>query len=501
MKKKHSNLKVGTTERVTALFFVFQLLVFLPALQKSIPWSDDWGYIFYADDRNKNLFHDAMASGRPILGFISQLAYQNSFITSNLIVIQLIALSGLLLLQVSLYKKLKKYNFAQPIAIFLPLTLILIPGFQSYVYFLSCFPYSWSCFFGFISYGLISSRAPNRMAIGGSLLILSFLIYPAGSMFYFLSYFIDFMARFRENTKFLSNINHLVKATLKFLSFFLLSVLIARAISSLYGIKQASRIEPINSLDSLFEKVVWVMSRIFVSEYRIFTVASPTPRQAATELIIVVATLTFFVLKPQKGLNINRILNFSLMLFIPLLGALPNLIIRENQFEFRTLTATYAISLVFWVFCINEILQRIFTSSYRKGHHNVMHANKALYATFISLVLLITFYVQEDSKNLWVKPSIERDEITLAALNNNNFNGRESICMVIPQEVFSPLNKLGIYSIRTDLVSSWVPEPYMRMQLKNFKVEEDIRIFVKKDMNDCDKSNTLIDYKSLGETD
>jgi hypothetical protein len=339
------------------------------------------------------------------------------------------------------------------------------------------------------------------MAIGGSLLILSFLIYPAGSMFYFLSYFIDFMARFRENTKFLSNINHLVKATLKFLSFFLLSVLIARAISSLYGIKQTSRIEPINSLDSLFEKVVWVMSRIFVSEYRIFTVASPTPRQAATELIIVVATLTFFVLKPQKGLNINRILNFSLMLFIPLLGALPNLIIRENQFEFRTLTATYAISLVFWVFCINEILQRIFTSSYRKGHHNVMHANKALYATFISLVLLITFYVQEDSKNLWVKPSIERDEITLAALNNNNFNGRESICMVIPQEVFSPLNKLGIYSIRTDLVSSWVPEPYMRMQLKNFKVEEDIRIFVKKDMNDCDKSNTLIDYKSLGETD
>ena len=492
------NTRLGSINiRVAFLYGAFQAFVFLPALRNPIPWSDDWGYIYFANDSHRNILHDAIASGRPILGIVDQFAYQNDFITNNLIILQLLSLSGLLLLQLAIYSKLTKSGFGYQISILASLALILIPGFQGYVYFLSCFPYSWACLFGYLSYSFINSSSRNRTAVGYILLLGSFLIYPAGAMFYFLGYFLDFILRFKQGIRFRSNIAHLLSIILKMALCAAVSMLIGKVARTFYGIEQAARIEIVNNLESLIDKIVWTSTRLFVSEFRIFTVASPSAIRAAIEAIVLFSVFAILILKPFNGLTLNRALNYCLLLVIPLLGALPNLLIRENQFEFRTLTATFAMGLVLWAFCLHQFLQQVFATNNLKNRYSTQNINTATGLSCLLLLMLTVYHVQHDSRNLWIKPSLARDAITKQSLQNIKAVNKSSICMVIPEEVYAPLSRLGVYSMRSDLVSSWVPEPYMRIQLERFNLDINRKISVHKNESDCEPFAIFINYTVL----
>jgi hypothetical protein len=486
---------------VLCVFGIFQIFVFSPALMNPIPWSDDWGYIFFANDTSRNVLHDAIASGRPILGFVDQFAYQSEFIRSNLIILQLFSMTGLSILQLAIFSKLQKNGFTYLISIFASLGLILIPGIQGYVYFLSCSPYSWACLFGFLSYGLINSTGLNRKLIGCVLFITSFLIYPAGAMFYFLNYFIDFVLKVKQESDFCENLSHLLRVIFKVALCSAVSILIGNLIMSFFRIEKAARIELVDDLASLLDKVFWASTRLFVSEFRIFTVASPSPVRAATEAFVLFSLFVIYVLKPFKGLTWNRSLNFCLLLVLPLLGALPNLLVRENQFEFRTLTATYAMGLVLWAFCLHQLVDSIQESNFQKRKFSPENINRAVGVWFSLLLLVVLFHVQRDSRNLWIEPSLVRDEITSESLQNIKATDTSPICMVIPEQVYLPLGKLGVYSMRSDLVSGWVPEPYMRQQLEKFNLNVDRKIKVLKDKVECEPFSVLIDYSALAEGD
>jgi len=491
-------LRIVLRKTFLVIFFAcIQVFVFFPALRNPIPWSDDWGYIHFVNDSSRNILHDAMAAGRPILGLVDQFAYQNAFITSNLVVLQLLSLTGLLLLQLAIYSKLVKSGFGQQISLFVSLAFILIPGIQGYVYFLSCFPYSWACLLGYLSYGFINSSTRNQTFAGYILLVISFLTYQSGAMFYFLGYFIDFISRFKQNYTFRDNLTNLFRILLKMAVCSAAGLLIARVARSVYGIEQAARIEIINSLESFADKAVWTATRLFVSEFRVFSVASPSPTRAAIEVFALFVLFVFFILRPFKGLTWNRTLNFALLLAIPLFGALPNLLIRENQFEFRTLTSTFAMSLILWAFCLEQIIEKLFETKTLKSKFLSKSINNVRGLVCILLLLLVVSHVQRDSTKLWITPSLERDMITQESLQNIENIHKTSICMVIPEEVYVPLTKLGVYSMRSDLVSSWVPEPYMRQQLSKFNLNANPKITVEKKKQSCEPGNVLIDYSSL----
>jgi hypothetical protein len=275
------------------------------------------------------------------------------------------------------------------------------------------------------------------------------------------------------------------------------SMLIGSITRSFYGIEPASRIEFVSDLESFIDKVAWTLTRLFVSEFRIFTVASPSALRAAIEVSVLLSLFVIFILKPLKDLTWNRTLNYCLLLAIPLLGAIPNLIIRENQFEFRTLTATYAMSLVLWAFFLHQFLKQIFLSNILKNKFVAQNINGAIGLCCILLLLPSVFYVQRDSRNLWIEPSLVRDEITRESLHDIKTVNKSSICMVIPEQVYAPLKRLGVYSMRSDLISGWVPEPYMKKQLENLNLDTSRKITVHKNEDDCDPFAILIDYTVL----
>lgn len=498
--KSNNRTKVESSPEklVFLLFFFFQIIVFYPALRNPKPWSDDWTYIYFANDSSRNIVHDAIAAGRPILGFLVQLAHQSDLFIRNPLLLQISSLIGLYILQLSLFSKLKEKGLSKSMLILTPLLMILIPGIQGYVYFLSCFPYTWACLFGFLSFDLISSRAPTRKVTGYSLFIVAFLIYPTGAMFYFLSYFIDFIIRYDQEKEFCGNIRNLIQISVRLLVPGTVGMIIVRLVRTATNIEEASRIELINNIESSFDKTAWVLTRLFVSEFRLFTVASPTPSRAAIETSLVFALLMFFILKPLDNLTFNRLLNFVLVIFLPLFGALPNLVILENQFEFRTLTSTHVMSLILWTYCLQRMSDRV---------SGIDHARKALYRQnsgrlkiFVCILLLMTilFNTQRDSRKLWVEPSSIRDAITWSALQKLDVNGTEPICMVIPSSVYTPLNKLGVYSMKSDLASSWVTEPYMRLKLEQSNLDLGREIFVAREVTECKSPSIVINYSALG---
>ncbi len=501
--KSITRLELGVLQgkSMALLFVFFQAIVFFPALRHPGPWSDDWGYIYFVDDSNRNLAHDAIAAGRPILGLLSQLAYEKDFVTRNPLLLQLISMVALLILQLLIHSKLKKKEFPYPMPFLAPLLLVLMPGIQGYVYFLSCFTYSWACLLGFLSYDFVNNRSPLQKFVGFLLFVTAFLIYPAGAMFYFLSYLIDFIKRFEQGATFISNVRHLICASVKVLLGSVISITVGIAFRASEDIKQSSRIELIDSFEGLINKVEWVLTRLFVSEFRIFTVASPTPIRAAIEAGLVISMFFWFVLKPFSGFRWDKSLNFLMLLFLPLLGAIPNLLILENQFEFRTLTSTYAMSLLLWTYCFQELA---------KGHSRSNPSSKLIppkrvhiSASFFLVVLIpfAVFHTKQDSIDLWVKPSLTRDYLTESELRKIEVENFNPICMVIPASVYQPLNRLGVYSMKSDLVSSWVPEPYMRLKLEQANLNSGREISLVRVVSECDALSTVINYRTLESRD
>lgn len=498
-KSKQRRIEVTFQEmRFLLLFVLFQIIVFYPALRNPRPWSDDWTYIYFMNDSSRNIFHDATAAGRPISGFLVQYAHQNDFSTRNPLLLQIFSLTGLLLLQSALFLKLKNYRFSNPMLILTPLMLILMPGIQSYVYFLSCFPYTWACLFGFLSFDQINSRNLTRKMAGYILFVIAFLVYPAGAMFYFLSYFIDFILRFNQEYTFRSNLGNILHITANLLLASSIGMAIGAVFRAATNIEKSSRIEFLNSIESIIDKIIWISTRLFVSEFRIFTVASPTPFRALIETTLVFSLMVFLILKPHQNSTLNRTLNFLMLIFLPVLGAFPNLVIHENQFEFRTLTSTHAMSLILWTHCFVRMLDRF--SRIMRPRTFLPNQHSCKIKTFLCLLLLLTIGVnaQQDSRELWIKPSSIREMITVSALQNIDGNVEEPICMVIPASVYKPLKKLGIYSLKSDLVSGWVPEPYMRLKLENFELNREQIILVVKEVTSCNPSSIVIDYSALG---
>jgi hypothetical protein len=69
--------------------------------------------------------------------------------------------------------------------------------------------------------------------------------------------------------------------------------------------------------------------------------------------------------------------------------------------------------------------------------------------------------------------------------------------MVIPEQIYSPLDRLGIYSLQTDLASSWVPEPYIKYQLERFSLSTERKITVSRIEEECGSSEFVINYFGL----
>ena len=493
--------KVGMRDekRKTSLFLaVYFLALFLPAWRNSKLWSDDWAIYWDTNSSGTEVMNATVSNGRPILGWLLKGAYSSSFLLNHLVILQFISIAGIYLLGIAIYSKMRVARFSISISLILVLGVGLFPGFQEYVYFISCFPYSWTCLFGFLSYSLLTSDRLSLKFLGIFLLTLSLLTYPVGAMFFFLAFYIDYLESLNVSMSLFRFIRKVQVNFYGFLLAILLTFLCALSISRILGIESAARVHFIDTVALTQSKLEWIVTRLFVSEFRIFSTVSPTPIQAVLEFCLIFIPISIALLAPLRELNSRKFVQYILIIFLPLLGAFPNLVISENQFEYRTLTATYSMAFLMWLVAAQRLLE--FARSFKfHGFAIRLFATKPILLLAFLLIAVQFNQTQSDSNRLWISPSLERDYITDGTIENAKVLPPSKVCLVIPSGVYSQIPRMGIYSLKSDLASSWVPDPYIRTKFEMKSINFVGAVAVVKSTNECQKDSLIFNYSKLAD--
>ena len=491
--------KVGPSHEKSRIFlylFVYFLILFFPAWRNSKLWSDDWAIYWDTRSNGTEVINATVSNGRPILGWLLRGAYSSSFFSNHLIVLQFISIAGVYLLGIAIYSKMRASRFGLSISLILVLGVGLLPGFQEYVYFINCFAYSWACLFGFLSFSLFNSDRLSVKFLGIFLLTLAFLIYPVGAMFFFLAFYIDYLESLNISMPLFRFIRKVQINFYGFLLSILLTLLCALSASRILGIDSATRVHFVDTFALAQSKLEWILTRLFVSEFRIFSTVSPTPTQAVLEFCLIFIPFSIALLTPWRELDSRKFLQYILIIFLPLLGAIPNLVISENQFEYRTLTATYSMAFLMWLVSARRFLELV-RSLKPHGFTRSLLASKPI-ILLASLLIAFQFnQTQADSNRLWISPSFVRDAITDRAIENAKVLPPATVCLVIPSGVYSQIPRMGIYSMKSDLVSEWVPEPYIRTKLEMRSISFLGKVEVVKSTNECHIDDLVFDYSKL----
>lgn len=484
--------------RINLFIFGYFLVLFFPALRYSKPWSDDWALYWDTRSNSAEIINATVSNGRPVLGWLLRSAYSSSFFSNNLIALQLVSIVGIYLLGLAIYSKMRASQFGLSTSLILVLGVGLLPGFQEYVYFISCFAYSWACLLGFLSFTLVASKRLHLRFLGVCFLTLSFLIYPTGAMFYFLAFYIEYLASLSESMSLARFIKKIQINMYGFIISILISLSCAILISKILGIDSASRVQLVDTFALAQSKFEWILTRLFVFEFRIFSTVSPTPTQAILEFCLIFIPFSLALLAPWRELNRKKFFQCTLILLLPLLGALPNLVISENQFEYRTLTAAHSMALLMWLISVGKLLDLISNLKPRRVIRPLV-SKKFIILLATTLILSLFGQAQIDSKRLWITPSLKRDAITDKTIDNAPVLPPPAVCLVIPPGVYTPLTRMGVYSLKSDLISEWVPDPYIRITLGAKSIDFLGKVEVVKSVNKCQQGYLVIDYSELAD--
>jgi hypothetical protein len=241
----------------------------------------------------------------------------------------------------------------------------------------------------------------------------------------------------------------------------------------------AERTKLITSLSLLFEKCQWIVTHLFITEFRPFAIGAGDTRIIALQVLPAILLLTHaFILNTPVRVK----LSILSLIFFPIISCIPNLVIAENQFEFRTLPGLCFGGLFVYMYLavtqINKIRCRLITSV-----RNV-----------IVLVLLSTIVVnsQWNAYELWGSPGKIRKEI----VNRQASKLTKRVCVYLPDKSLEPLARLGIYSMRTDLQSEWVTDNLFAFIPT---ISRDTQIFVVKEKSKCAQGDSILDFSPLGD--
>jgi hypothetical protein len=155
------------------------------------------------------------------------------------------------------------------------------------------------------------------------------------------------------------------------------------------------------------------------------------------------------------------------------------LVIKQNQFEFRAFPSLCLGGLIWLVTLLDSLLSSL----------------KIVFLKQVVVFVLATaafFATLSSSHNLWTRPTEMRDELINRALDSNS----KRYCQIIPEETFTPRNNLGIYSIKSDLTMSWVRGKIINVIAQDRSIRG-IEVVEVRDAEFCPSGFTKVDFTIL----
>jgi hypothetical protein len=230
--------------------------------------------------------------------------------------------------------------------------------------------------------------------------------------------------------------------------------------SNIRGYSMNSRVSILNPADVL-EKAAWLFSRPIIISTRFFDIRSPDSSSAFI-------TFLLFVLVFLLGLNLRhkskRIFLYRLILFTGfiMLSLTPIAVSADNQFDYRLILGASISVYITFAFSILQIAEKY---------------SKTIAPSLV--LLIITFIVglgsmYSHSTKLFTAPYIAKQQLIDNSLNECFLKNPQTsnILLIKEESEYAQRQNLGLFSMRTDMASEWVPIPSFKLVLKQMNLPE-----------------------------
>lgn len=449
-------MRLGTTSysyRIYSAIFLF--IVYAFGIFTKSAWSDDYSSLI---DPNGVALH-ATRDGRPLLGWLIHLFYEEFNSISALIFIRIFGFLGLLLLQDLILKNLLKFEVSLRVAVAVMIAFTL-PSFQFSAHWAGAFVLLWSAYLAVLGFELQKSTKPFKKIAGIFALVSSFLIYPLYGFFLFAYIYCLWLVQ-NQSTKSLTR--ELIKALCLLFGSASVSYLIAYLYLRAFDLSFNPRVGLI-SLSSLPEKIFFFFSRPFALTYRPFFTDSPSIAGVLATAVLFIALLLILFWFRYRNLRLV-VQNFSLFNLFIVFTLMPLLAVSDNQIDLRFVTSNtwlYMFVVVFLALPKNTQGDKSFRQL--SGGGNVLVIASLLIIGLVSVNMnYITFYRD---------PFLEKQAFLAGQLATcSSQDIFKQVTIIKRSTPWGKKNVIGAYSQQSDLESEWVPVGAVYYYLKDIGLE------------------------------
>lgn len=434
-------------------------LAYSPGVFKESFWSDDYGAL---TDSSSFVAH-VLKDGRPVSAGLFSVSFSLLDSPTNAWILRSLALITLMLIFFFISNLIKNSRHKN-ISIFSMAVAFCLPSFQMYIHWSLTWFFLWATLAGLYAFHFWSSNLKARKILAVFLLAVALAIYPPTALFYFSVITIVNAVNENKSSKFLSDtLNALILLVISGT----VSVLSILMTMKFMGISANPRVSVV-SISEIPEKILWLITRPLVVGMRPFMIDSPTPKIAFITSIPLILIIVLGIRRQSIDLGEPIIRRAIYLLFPLLLTLIPIAITSDNQFEFRIVPGycwgMATLASYFLLVAIRNWLSRLNINSKFKAF---LFFNLPIVLIFVSVSSINSHYRDLFESPYKQKNAFLNSEIT-SCLTRGLF---ENVLILPPKLPFPSLPRLGVFSMSTDLASSWVPKPNVELllSLRNIK--------------------------------
>jgi hypothetical protein len=323
--------------------------------------------------------------------------------------------------------------------------------------------YLWAALASLISFHFWASRTLSRKILAVILLVAALTTYPPTALFFFSAICVVNTLNEVKVEKFFNQV--IQGASLLAISG-VLAVFTVVATLRLSSLPPNNRVSLL-TLSDLPEKVFWLFSRPLVVGLRPFAIDSPSVIVALLTSIPVLMLLIMGIWRQSQNLDESALMR-SICVVAPLLITLtPLMITSDNQIEFRVLPGySWGVASLASFYLSTLFVAKIKDSNLTRNLKVKFSSGTLFVLAMVSIISINSHYVDLFQRPYQLKNLFLKEEIA-------DCNSRDAFTGVIilpPTRPFPVLPRLGVFSMSTDLASSWVPRPNVELILRQLNI-------------------------------
>lgn len=453
------------------------LLIFSPAFLHSYLWSDD----FPAFIDPESVLSHAISDARPIYGLLLYGGFLSIDNVDDVAFLRLISAMGIVFLIFSIYSELRMFLNKFTLLACLMFAFCTYPWLNS-VYWATTYVFSWSAGISLLGLRLTAHLLKRKKFLGIVLIATSSLIYPVSTLF---PIAVRYLRGILDKKEPLELLYYCFRTFLVLFSVIFVSLLSARFITEkILGLQLNARVQ-IVTFQELPEKLLFFSTRLIGQSVRFFSISSPSVIEFVCSFGIIWILITIFLRASYENIRFSLMKHTISLLVVFFMLLSPFVIATDNQIDIRYFIGTNWLSAM-----MMALLFEKFVSNFR--------LNVTLSITLVSSVLvsLATWNSISFFQSVVRPVTSSTQQFIQSQLSGIKLESCENRIKIIPRSGDWPTkNMIGMASQVTDLASSWVPIPAVKVYVEKQYSQVATVEFTKKELENGDKC--LVDLNSF----